>query len=277
MPPARDTLATLEGGHSMQYAWAVILLVLAVIFIVAAFVRVDDIGNRQNPDKVQGIISAIISNATLNVLSEGQEVEEAVAQATQEEIEDVSDNAREDIETDIKKALEEATREIRENTTDAVQPALQTADLSESGAELAADVIVDAALENLMLEPEDLADTVEVQADTIVAAERALNEALLGEELRMLPESDRQRLEQSSQEIEETTANALTTAIDEGLSEGVKTATSELDDDTNEELGKEEVPLQEIPIPNTALPAIFLLISAAAFQQFLGAVTKLVS
>ncbi len=261
----------------MKCAWAFVLLVPAFLFMVAACVRVDDIGNRQNPDKVQGTISAIIGNATLNVLSEGQEVEEAVAQAIQEEIEDVSESARGDIETDLKKAVEEATRVIRENATDAVKPALQTANLSESGAELAADLIVDASLENLMLVPEDLTDTAEVQAGTIVAAERALNEALLGKELEMLPGSDRQRLEQSSEEIEETTANVLTTAINEGLSEGVKTATSDLDDDTNKELGNEEVPLQEIPIPNTALPAIFLLVAAATFHQFLGVVTMLVS
>ena len=250
------------------------LLLVAVGFFTAAYLRVDDIGNRQNLDKVQVTISVIIGIATLNVLSEGQEVEEAVAQATQEEIDDVSDSAREDIETGIKKAVEEATREIRENATDAIQPALQTANLSESGAEHAADVIVDAALENLMLEPEDLTDTAEVQADTIVAAERALNEALLGEELRMLPEGDRPLLEQSSQEIEETTANALTTAIDKGLSEGLKTATSELDDDTNAELGDEEVPLQELPLPDAVIPAILVALGTAAFQQFLSLTTN---
>ncbi len=257
--------------------WAWVAALLVVIGLCAFWIVVIlKPGTDTDRAKANETVEAIAAESTLEVLPEvapsGGEVldqaKEGVEQLATEQIEDVSDETTGDLVEKTAVAVEAAAIGIRNAATENLEPTLEVEGLSDtSGIAMG---LVDSTLAKLALTPDDLANTEELQLEISAAAELALDETV-----DELGGRDAQALQEASEEIEEATVNALTTAVDAGVSEAGQSATQELEDETKDDLGEEETGLLA-GADDVGFLSIASGIGALALRELLALITSIV-
>ena len=147
-----------------------------------------------------------------------------VEQLTEDTIQDVSDEATGQIETITSDAVQQAAIDIRDSAINSLLPELE--EIGISGADEAAQKIVDSSLGNLTLEPGEVADRALLESEISAVAGLALAE--VPEELTA---SERQALE-------EATVNVLGASIADGVEMAKEDATENLPKDVKDEVNE---------------------------------------